>query len=83
MPSKNAAIEKAMSDCQLHGSTSCDVALSYHNQCAAIAWGHPKSSYFSAATAEEAKQHALSRCSKNSGDCKIVYTDCSYAERVQ
>ncbi|WP_414649839.1 DUF4189 domain-containing protein [Dyella sp.] len=83
MPSKNAAIEKALADCRLHGSTNCDVALSYYNPCAAIARGHPKSSYFSAATAEEAKRHTLSRCGENSGDCKVVYTDCSYAQRIQ
>jgi len=65
------------------GSRGCEIQLTYHNQCAAIAWGTKVYNASTAATIEEASNRALLLCGKDANDCKIVYSECSLAERIQ
>lgn len=81
-PSKKKAIAAALAICSLHGAKNCEIALVFHNQCAAAALGGETLGSAGAPTLIEAKQNALNKCG-NSNVCKIVYGACSYAERIQ
>jgi hypothetical protein len=87
--SKSAAINAAMEECTSHGAPHCELEFAYHNQCAAVAWGTLHYGSASAPTKSLAESDALNYCRKTSGEssgttsCKIVYSACSFAERVQ
>jgi hypothetical protein len=81
--SKSEAVNDAMNGCKMHGSPHCELLISYHNSCVALAWGNY---YLSngAPTESEAQSSALDRCNKlGTGGCKIVYSACSFAERIK
>ncbi|WP_425493790.1 DUF4189 domain-containing protein [Dyella silvatica] len=80
--SKSKADQTALSDCAKNGSPNCEVILSFHNQCAAIAWGAGKMGYSGGPTTDVAEQKAIDRCGQGDA-CKIVYSKCSFAERVR
>jgi hypothetical protein len=75
------ANQAAMDYCTMHGSEHCQVILSFHNQCAAVAMG-PKMGVAGGPTQEAAERSAVSQCSSENA-CKIVYSKCSYAERIR
>jgi Domain of unknown function (DUF4189) len=81
--SESEAKKDALRDCTSQGVKSCKIDLTYHDQCAAIAWG---SGHYGAAGGpyeSDAKKEAMRGCEVGASDCKIVYSDCSYAERVR
>ncbi|WP_341271518.1 DUF4189 domain-containing protein [Stenotrophomonas africana] len=65
----------------LGGATNCQVKLTYHNQCVAIA--SPQASqtgafFASAAEVGDAKEDAMAGCGKKGGvQCKVMYSACS------
>jgi hypothetical protein len=81
--SRESAIDAAMSECTSQGAPSCKLALSFHNQCAAVAWG--STYHFTAGDPiqSEAESDALQHCNEATSNCKIVYSACSLAERVK
>jgi len=79
--SRTAAVEASMADCASYGAKRCKLELAYHNQCAAVAWSSNKHGTAGAPTESMAKSDALKYCGEAS--CKIVYSGCSLAERVQ
>lgn len=81
--SKSEAIATAMSDCTKRGGTQCTLDLAYYNQCAAVAWGDAYRSTSGGPTKENAESHAMDKCSQNAKNCKVVYSACSMAVRVQ
>lgn len=83
LPSKRKAEKAALATCRTKGGSGCKIALSYYNQCAAMAWGASYATTTAAATIEEASDNAIARCSEHTTDCQIYYADCSMAERVQ
>lgn len=74
------AKNEALMRCKKHGATECQ-AISYHNQCAVIAWPMNvggKAVTAGAATIEQASKLALSECTSNGGgNCNIVSAECS------
>ncbi len=82
-PSKQVAQSSAVKDCVEAGGQDCEVVLSYNNQCAAIAWGDTRVGTARAATINIASQEAMQTCNAKSDNCKIVYSNCSLAERTQ
>lgn len=81
--SQRAALAGALDVCKSHGGAHCEVVISYHNQCAAVAQkpsgglagvGHGP-------TLDNAKELAIEKCAD--GACQVIYGACSYAERVQ
>lgn len=81
-PSKTAAEHEALRRCQANQGTACDIAVSYYNQCAAIAQ-KPAGGVMGTSTGPTisiAKSAALEQCGDSS--CHVVYSDCSMAERV-
>lgn len=83
--SKKLANKAAIAQCRANGGgDNCKKApLIYSNQCAAIAWGDTTYRGGGRPTLEEAKKDAMKSCSNATTSCKIVYADCSLAERVQ
>ncbi|KAF1707043.1 DUF4189 domain-containing protein [Pseudoxanthomonas sacheonensis] len=82
-PSKQAAQNSAVKDCVEAGGQNCEVVLSYNNQCAAMAWGDTRVGTARAGTIEIASQQAMQSCIAKSNECRIVYSNCSFAERTQ
>ena len=84
--SKREATREAMEKCQHLGGKECEIAITYRNQCAVVAWasegGAPTGGAAfvqGAATISEASELAISACSKSrgGGECSIVYSACS------
>jgi hypothetical protein len=65
------------------GASDCKVDFTYHDQCAAVAWGTRYSAMASASTIDEASALAMKSCAKGADDCKIVYSECSLPELIQ
>lgn len=80
-PSKQVAIEDALRKCEKHGAGDCTVAMTYENQCAALAKGPSGSkitTFASAANEVEASSVALKRCEGlTPGACATFHTNCS------
>lgn len=81
--SKSAAEKSARKDCEAHGARDCRVALSYHNQCAALAWGKGIRGTANNPSENEARSDALKSCEEGATDCKVIYSACSNPVRVQ
>ncbi len=84
MKSQRAAEKKAITECKKSGGTkNCRLQISYDNQCAVIAWGDTYYNTANAQTINQASELALAQCSKNTSNCKIYYTNCTYPIRVR
>lgn len=79
---KRDAIDSAMDQCRQSGGGHCKIIVSYYNQCAAVAWGENAYEVANNPTTEGAQSEALKECSKDGQLCKIVYSACSHARRV-
>lgn len=80
--SKTAAEQEALRKCQANQGTACAIAVSYYNQCAAIAQ-KPSGGVMGTSTGptlDIAKSTALEQCDDSS--CRVVYSACSMAERI-
>lgn len=88
--SKGEAVAEAMEQCRGMGGTQCEVALSYHNQCAAMAGPEIGSvpienvvtTVASGPVEAETKVDALKNCasSNNGRRCLVIYSACSMSE---
>lgn len=76
------AKRNALAICSMHGAKGCEINFVFHNQCAAAALGGGTLGSAGAPTQAEAEQRALKKCG-HGDQCKIVYSACSYAERIQ
>lgn len=81
--SKRRAQKAAVAACKQNGGVKCKVLLTYYNQCGVLAWGSELAQAYSAETTEQATEGAIRVCSKNTSNCKVFYTGCSYPERVR
>jgi hypothetical protein len=82
MRSKRKAEKQAISQCKSKGSKSCKV-MNYYNQCAVLASGDGGSYSRGAETLQIARQLAIDACLSEGGNCKILYSDCSFPELVK
>jgi Domain of unknown function (DUF4189) len=80
---KSDAIRDATRDCSSHGAVGCKVALTYVNQCAAVAWGEKMWGVAGAADQETAQKLAIKSCGQYGAGCKIVYSACSEARSAR
>lgn len=83
MASEGAAKKVAIAKCISAGGEKCSTEITYHNQCGVIAWGDRYGNAAGARTVEEASDMALKTCSKNTENCKIVYSNCTSPRRVK
>ena len=85
--SKSQAEHAALNLCNARGGQNCEVRLTYHNQCAAVAQkeGGGETSFVGSPTLQKAQQLAMDQCNNRSGNgaCKIVYSTCSMAQRIR
>ncbi|WP_434032051.1 DUF4189 domain-containing protein [[Pseudomonas] boreopolis] len=88
MPSKGKAKKAAIEHCIAKGGTNCKLLVAYYNQCAVVLAGKETDGrvatmYSHAATLEEASESGLKYCAEGGlSECKIYFSDCSYAELV-
>ena len=88
MPSKGKAKKAAIEHCVAKGGTNCKLLVAYYNQCAVVLAGNEANGlvatmYSRAATLEEASESGLKYCAEGGlSDCKVYFSDCSYAELV-
>ena len=75
------AKETALAYCRMNGSANCEIMLTFHNQCAAVAQGE-RASFARGPDQKETEEDALSHCG-SSKPCKIIYSACSYPKRVK
>lgn len=85
MQSKQQAENSAISECKKRGGGACAVALTYHNQCAAVATGEHGASLYHAETEDKAVESAMKNCEikQGAGACRLYYSGCSLPEQVQ
>lgn len=77
------AEEKALADCAQKGGKSCQLTLTFHDQCGAVAWGDQRVTAYGAATIDVASTLAMKRCAEIADNCSIYHVDCSYPARVR
>ncbi|MEO8001698.1 MAG: DUF4189 domain-containing protein [Arenimonas sp.] len=81
--SKRFATKAAVAKCRENGGTKCVVDIAYYNQCAVMILGEKKYNTASAATLDEATAIGMKACSLSNKNCRVYYSSCSFAERVQ
>lgn len=80
--SRKAAIAAATHDCEITGATHCELIVAYYNQCAAIAITDNEMGSGRAPTEDQAKELALHYCGSSTQRCKIEYSACARAQRI-
>ena len=76
--SKQSAQKAAIAQCKANGGgKSCKVGLAFYNQCGVIASGDTATVMQGGATIEIASGMGLKKCSNDTTNCKIYYSDCS------
>lgn len=85
MHSKQQAEKSAISECRKRGGGACAVALTYHNQCAAVTRGEHGASLYHAEAKDKAVESAMKNCEtkQGAGACRLYYSGCSLPEQVQ
>lgn len=83
---KAKAESQALDRCASAGGTSCQIYMTYNNQCVAVAQV-PSGGRIHARRGPyltDTEKAVLDECkSDGKGDCQITYSKCSYAERIQ
>lgn len=83
MSSERKAKDAALNDCRAKGGTKCAVSLAYYNQCGVLLWGEAGYNTTGAETVGKATERGLQKCAKSGlKDCRVFYSSCSYAVRV-
>ncbi|MBW8810952.1 MAG: DUF4189 domain-containing protein, partial [Lysobacter sp.] len=78
--SKKNAISTALNECKLRGGRTCEIRLTYKNQCAAVVADGSATSTASDKTEREAINRATSLCEEDGGPskCWTYYSGCSF-----
>lgn len=82
-PSEEGARQAALKKCREDGGNECSVDLTYHNQCAVMILGSEKYNTASAATLERATKLGMETCNAANTNCRVYYSGCSAAQRIQ
>ena len=88
MAGKGKAKKAAIDHCIAKGGTNCKLLVAYYNQCAVVLAGKEgdgrvATMYSRAATLKEASESGLKYCADGGlSECKVYFSDCSYAELV-
>jgi hypothetical protein len=81
--SEKEAQQAALNKCRANGGGDCNIDLTYHNQCAVMILGSKKYNTASAATVERATQLGMETCNSADTSCRVYYSGCSAAQRIQ
>lgn len=78
LPSRQAATDRAMTQCRQAGGTHCKVATVFGNGCGVLVAGEKGWRGFADVTVRHAQQTGVTVCRKNGNQhCRVVYSDCS------
>lgn len=81
LASREEAERKAMRDCLNSAPGAvCKLDLTYHNQCAAVAWGDAGSIWARGPFIRQTEVDSLERCASMTTNCEVVYSGCSDSE---
>jgi hypothetical protein len=85
MESKSSAETLAINKCKaLGGGDTCKVAMTYRNECMALAEGETIGAGLAGdSNVNIAKATALKRCNSKYKNCDVVYSECSMPVRIQ
>ncbi|MFS6599865.1 DUF4189 domain-containing protein, partial [Staphylococcus aureus] len=80
-----SAEQAAIAACQAKGGITCNIEITYRNQCAGLVAGDTGHNTKSGATVAEAIQKAMQVCAASDTNCRAfyTYTGCSLPARVQ
>jgi len=82
--SQDAAENAAISDCHARGGSKCKVEASYANSCGAVVTGGTGYNVGHAPTLDQTTKLGIKTCQKaGATDCRVYYTTCSPAVRIQ
>jgi hypothetical protein len=83
-PTKERATRSAIVDCKGQGGTSCEIMLTFRNQCAAIVQRSDGGFFYGATAAEkqDAESRAIVKCGHGTV-CNVLYSQCNYPVRTQ
>lgn len=83
--SKAKAEQAALAICAMRGAKGCKVVLAFRNECGAAVLGGGHLSVAGGATQQEAEQTTMAMCNErgNGAACTVVYSKCSYAQRIR
>lgn len=73
----------AMSDCHAKGGIDCVIQISYRNGCVSMVVGNATMNTQGAATKKEADDAALAKCGGADTECRVYYSACNAAVRIQ
>jgi hypothetical protein len=83
LDSERQASKAALEQCQANGGgKSCEIGITYFNQCAVVAWGDTGNSYVRAPTVEMATEMSMKSCNAKHANCSVYYSGCSPAKWV-
>ena len=82
--SKSQAEKIALRKCKESGNSGgkCKIKGSYHDQCAALAWGDAGAIAFRSPDKADAEANAVAACSQQTTNCQLYYSACSYPVRL-
>lgn len=81
--SREQAERKAMRDCQDSAPGAvCVVRMTYYNQCVAVSWGDKGSLMSRGPDRAEVEAASFANCRSSSTNCELMYSSCSYPERI-
>ncbi|QCW25630.1 DUF4189 domain-containing protein [Lysobacter enzymogenes] len=81
---KKQAESAALKDCRSKGIEQCQVRFTYYSQCAVIVWGDRTSNITGAPSIEHAREIGMKKCEQTQDtNCEVLFSQCSYPERIQ
>lgn len=81
MTNNRKAVITALAQCRANGGKQdeCKKGLhSWANGCGAVVWGDRYAVTRSAGSVEQASADALEECGRNTADCRVYYSGCSF-----
>jgi hypothetical protein len=84
MPSRASADDAALLDCRSKkGSATCEIEISYWDQCAAMVAGHSGYNTKAGVTVDLAIETAMKVCNDADTHCHVYYTACSLPQQIR
>lgn len=82
---QHAAEQAAISACQARGGVTCNVEITYRNQCAGLVAGDSGHNTKAGSTVADAMQKAMKTCEAADTNCRAFYnySGCSLPMRIQ
>ena len=80
---EKSAISGALMDCEDKGGTHCEIQITEVNGCVAMVVGEKVLNTKDGPTEREAIRRATAQCNAKNSTCRVYYSHCNFAERIQ